>query len=153
MLEVKGKYNTATIYTDNIEEAAYSQVLNLMNQKFAEGSKFAIMPDCHAGAGCVIGLTMKVVDKVVPNLVGVDIGCGMLVVKVDRSFKFDLEKVDRIWHEDIPSGMNWRTKKHEFADRANIEDILAPVNVEKLKFSVGTLGGGNHFGEIKEDKK
>jgi len=151
MLEVKGKYNTATIYTDNIEEAAYSQVLNLMNQKFAEGSKFAIMPDCHAGAGCVIGLTMKVVDKVVPNLVGVDIGCGMLVVKVDRTFKFDLEKVDRIWHEDIPSGMNWRTKKHEFADRAKIEDILAPVYVEKLKFSVGTLGGGNHFGEIDVD--
>lgn len=151
MIEVKGKYNTATIYTDNIEEAAYSQVLNLMNQKFAEGSKFAIMPDCHAGAGCVIGLTMKVVDKVVPNLVGVDIGCGMLVVKVDRSFKLDLEKVDRIWHEDIPSGMNWRTKKHEFADRAKIEDILAPVNVEKLKFSVGTLGGGNHFGEINVD--
>ena len=151
MTEVKGKYNTATIYTDNIEEAAYSQVLNLMNQKFAEGSKFAIMPDCHAGAGCVIGLTMKVVDKVVPNLVGVDIGCGMLVVKVDKSFKFDLEKVDRIWHEDIPSGMNWRTKKHEFADRAKIEDILAPVNVEKLKFSVGTLGGGNHFGEINVD--
>ena len=151
MIEVKGKYNTATIYTDNIEQAAYSQVLNLMNQKFAEGSKFAIMPDCHAGAGCVIGLTMKVVDKVVPNLVGVDIGCGMLVVKVDRSFKFDLEKVDRIWHEDIPSGMNWRTKKHEFADRAKIEDIIAPVNVEKLKFSVGTLGGGNHFGEINVD--
>ena len=153
MLEVKGKYNTATIYTDNIEEAAYRQVLNLMNQKFAEGSKFAIMPDCHAGAGCVIGLTMKVVDKVVPNLVGVDIGCGMLVVKVDRSFKFDLEKVDRIWHEDIPSGMNWRTKKHEFADRAKIEDILAPVNVEKLKFSIGTLGGGNHFGEINVDEE
>lgn len=151
MIEVKGKYNTATIYTDNIEEAAYSQVLNLMNQKFAEDSKFAIMPDCHAGAGCVIGLTMKVVDKVVPNIVGVDIGCGMLVVKVDKSFKFDLEKVDRIWHEDIPSGMNWRTKKHEFADRAKIEDILAPVNVEKLKFSVGTLGGGNHFGEINVD--
>lgn len=151
MIEVKGKYNTATIYTDNIEEAAYSQVLNLMNQKFAKGSKFAIMPDCHAGAGCVIGLTMKVVDKVVPNLVGVDIGCGMLVVKVDKSFKFDLEKVDRIWHEDIPSGMNWRTKKHKFADRAKIEDIIATVNVEKLKFSVGTLGGGNHFGEINVD--
>lgn len=151
MIEVKGKYNTATIFTDNIEEAAYSQVLNLMNQKFAEGSKFAIMPDCHAGAGCVIGLTMKVVDKVVPNLVGVDIGCGMLVVKVDRSFKFDLEKVDRIWHEDIPSGMNWRTKKHRFADLAKIEDILAPIGVDKLKLSIGTLGGGNHFGEIDVD--
>ena len=88
MIEIKGKYNTAKIFTDDIEEAAYKQVLNLMNQKFSEGSSFAIMPDCHAGAGCVIGLTMKIVDKVVPNLVGVDIGCGMLVVKVDKSFNF-----------------------------------------------------------------
>ena len=111
MIEIKGKYNVAKVYTDNLEEAAYKQILNLMNQKFAEGSKFAIMPDCHAGAGCVIGLTMKIVDKVVPNLVGVDIGCGMLVLKVDKSFNFDLPKVDRIWHEDIPSGMNHRMRK------------------------------------------
>ena len=465
MIEIKGKYNTASIYTDSIEDEAYKQVLNLMNQKFAEGSKFAIMPDCHAGAGCVIGLTMKIVDKVVPNLVGVDIGCldkdteflsptgwkkiseydneeimmydsvtgkayfglpnayiknpcdkfyhfhnsknldqmfsaehhmlvykgckskgielidinaedfvkqvnglkkrdyylakttfetsepglsytndqirvfvmisadgrirklkngstytelhfrkprkiarskelldlvgvkynesvmangstvvsfssamfdtkdltqfyrasidqlkvlcdevlrwdgtidekrnhkmysssvkinadlvqfafsaigvrstincteyknenwnpcyyviptknefvsykdidevksadgfkycfntqtgafvirrnnkisvtgncGMLVVKIDKSFKFDLPKVDRIWHEDVPSGMNHRSKKHRFADYAKIEDIIAPVNVDKLKLSIGTLGGGNHFGEIDVD--
>lgn len=465
MIEIVGKYNVAKVYTDNIEQAAYAQVLNLMNQKFAEGSTFAIMPDCHAGAGCVIGLTMKIVDKVVPNLVGVDIGCldkdteflsptgwkkiseynneeimmfdsvtgkayfglpnayiknpcdkfyhfhnsknldqmfsaehhmlvykgckskgielidinaedfvkqvnglkkrdyylakttfetsepglsytndqirvfvmisadgrirklkngstytelhfrkprkiarskelldlvgvkynesvmangstvvsfssamfntkdltqfyrasidqlkvlcdevlrwdgtidekrnhkmysssvkinadlvqfafsaigvrstincteyknenwnpcyyviptknefvsykdidevksadgfkycfntptgafvirrndkisvtgncGMLVVKIDKSFKFDLRKVDRIWHENIPSGMNHRTKKHKFADNAKIEDIIAPVNVDKLKLSIGTLGGGNHFGEIDVD--
>lgn len=151
MIEIVGKYNVAKVYTDNIEQAAYAQVLNLMNQKFAEGSSFAIMPDCHAGAGCVIGLTMKIVDKVVPNLVGVDIGCGMLVVKIDKSFKFDLRKVDRIWHENIPSGMNHRTKKHKFADIAKIEDIIAPVNVDKLKLSIGTLGGGNHFGEIDVD--
>ena len=151
MIEIVGKYNLAKVYTDNIEQAAYAQVLNLMNQKFAEGSLFAIMPDCHAGAGCVIGLTMKIVDKVIPNLVGVDIGCGMLVVKIDKSFKFDLPKVDRIWHEDIPSGMNHRSTKHRFADRAKIEDIIAPVNVDKLKLSIGTLGGGNHFGEIDVD--
>lgn len=151
MIEINGKYNTARVYTDNIEDAAYGQILNLMNQKFAEGSSFAIMPDCHAGAGCVIGLTMKVVDKVVPNLVGVDIGCGMLVVKVDRSFSFDLQKVDGIWHRDIPSGMNHRTTRHRFADNAKIEDIIAPVNVDKLKLSIGTLGGGNHFGEINVD--
>lgn len=151
MIEIKGKYNTASIYTDSIEDEAYKQVLNLMNQKFAEGSKFAIMPDCHAGAGCVIGLTMKIVDKVVPNLVGVDIGCGMLVVKVDKSLNFDLPKVDRIWHEEIPSGMNHRSTKHKFADMAKIEDILAPVGVDKLKLSIGTLGGGNHFGEIDID--
>lgn len=151
MIEIVGKYNVAKVYTDNIEQAAYAQILNLMNQKFAEGSTFAIMPDCHAGAGCVIGLTMKIVDKVVPNLVGVDIGCGMLVVKIDKSFKFDLQKVDRIWHENIPSDMNHRTKKHKFADNAKIEDIIAPINVDKLKLSIGTLGGGNHFGEIDVD--
>ena len=151
MIEIVGKYNVAKVYTDNIEQAAYAQVLNLMNQKFAEGSTFAIMPDCHAGAGCVIGLTMKIVDKVVPNLVGVDIGCGMLVVKIDKSFVFDMQKVDRIWHEDIPSGMHHRSTKHRFADRAKIENILAPVNVDKLKLSIGTLGGGNHFGEIDVD--
>ena len=151
MIEIKGKYNTAKIFTDDIEEAAYKQVLNLMNQKFAEGSTFAIMPDCHAGAGCVIGLTMKIVDKVVPNLVGVDIGCGMLVVKIDKSFVFDMQNVDRIWHEDIPSGMNHRSTKHRLADQAKIEDILAPIDVDKLKLSVGTLGGGNHFGEIDVD--
>ena len=465
MIEIVGKYNVAKVYTDNIEQAAYAQVLNLMNQKFAEGSSFAIMPDCHAGAGCVIGLTMKIVDKVVPNLVGVDIGCldkdteflsptgwkkiseydneeimmfdsvtgkayfglpnayiknpcdkfyhfhnsknldqmfsaehhmlvykgckskgielidinaedfvkqvnglkkrdyylakttfetsepglsytndqirvfvmisadgrirklkngstytelhfrkprkiarskelldlvgvkynesvmangstvvsfssamfdtkdltqfyrasidqlkvlcdevlrwdgtidekrnhkmysssvkinadlvqfafsaigvrstincteyknenwnpcyyviptknefvsykdidevkstdgfkycfntptgafvirrndkisvtgncGMLVVKIDKSFKFDLQKVDRIWHKDIPSGINHRSTKHKFADMAKIEDILAPINVDKLKLSIGTLGGGNHFGEIDVD--
>jgi len=151
MIKITGKYNSASVYTDNIEDAAYKQILNLMNQKFAEGSKFAIMPDCHAGAGCVIGLTMQIVDKVVPNLVGVDLGCGMLVLKVDKSFKFDLDKVDRIWHEDIPSGMNHRSTKHKFADKANIEGILAPIYIEKTKFSIGTLGGGNHFGEINVD--
>ena len=151
MIEIKGKYNTARVYTDNIEDAAYKQILNLMNQKFAEGSTFAIMPDCHAGAGCVIGLTMKIIDKVVPNLVGVDIGCGMLVLKIDKSFKLDLPKVDEIWHNDIPSGMKHRTTKHRFADYAKIEDIIAPVGVDKLKLSIGTLGGGNHFGEINVD--
>lgn len=151
MITINGKYNSARVYTDNIEDAAYKQILNLMNQKFADGSTFAIMPDCHAGAGCVIGLTMKVVDKVVPNLVGVDIGCGMLVLKIDKSFNFDLPKVDEIWHNDIPSGMKHRTTKHRFADYAKIEDIIAPVNVDKLKLSIGTLGGGNHFGEINVD--
>ena len=151
MLEIQGKYNTAKVYTDNIEGEAYKQILNLMNQKFAEGSQFAIMPDCHAGAGCVIGLTMKIVDKVVPNLVGVDIGCGMLVLKVDKSFNFDLKQVDKIWHRDIPSGMNHRKTSHKFADKVDLNEMIAPVNADKLRLSIGTLGGGNHFGEINVD--
>lgn len=151
MLEIKGKFNTAKVFTDNLESEAYKQILNLMNQKFAEGSKFAIMPDAHAGVGCVIGLTMKLVDKVVPNLVGVDIGCGMLVLKIDKSFKMDLPKMDKIWHQEIPSGMNHRTKKHRFADTVPLEDLVTPVNADKLRLSVGSLGGGNHFGEVDVD--
>lgn len=151
MIEICGKFNTARVYTDNLEIAAYTQILNLMNQKFAEGSEFAIMPDTHAGTGCVIGLTMKIVDKVVPNLVGVDIGCGMLVLKVDKSFKMDLPKMDKIWHMSIPSGMNHRTKKHRFADSVTLENLITPVDAEKLRLSIGTLGGGNHFGEVDVD--
>lgn len=150
-INIGGKFNSATVFTENIEPEAYRQIQNLMNQKFAEGSKFAIMPDVHAGVGCVIGLTMKLVDKVVPNLVGVDIGCGMLVLKVDKSFKMDLHKMDQIWHQEIPSGMNHRTKKHRFADSVPLEDLVAPVNAEKLRLSIGTLGGGNHFGEVDVD--
>lgn len=153
MIEVPGKYCTAKVYTDNVEEAALKQIINLMNQPFAAGSNCAIMPDCHAGVGCVIGLTAKITDKVVPNLVGVDIGCSMLVLKVDKSFAFDLKQVDKIWHRDIPSGMNHRSTKHRYADRAGLEDLIAPVNVEKLKLSIGTLGGGNHFGEVNVDEE
>lgn len=141
MIEVQGKYCTAKVYTDNIEEAAYRQVLNLMNQPFASGSNCAIMPDVHAGVGCVIGLTAKITDKVVPNLVGVDIGCGMLVVMVDSSFKFDLHKVDEIIREGIPAGMKVRDTRHKFdevvdefsIDNPNhLKDTLAE-HIEKVK--------------------
>ena len=151
MIEIVGKFNTAKVYTDTVEDAAYKQILNLMNQKFAEGSNIAIMPDCHSGVGCVIGLTMTITDKVVPNLVGVDIGCSVLVQKVDKSYHFNMGQVDKICHQDIPSGMNHNTKKHRFAERVALEDIIAPVNAEKLKYSIGTCGGGNHYIEIDED--
>ena len=151
MIEIVGKFNTAKVYTDILEDAAYKQILNLMNQKFAEGSHFAIMPDCHAGTGCVIGLTMKIVDRVVPNLVGVDIGCGMLVMKVSKDCILDLPKFDKVWHNEIPSGMNHRTKKHRFTERVALDELIAPVNAEKLMLSIGTLGSGNHFGEIDVD--
>lgn len=153
MIEIPGKYCTAKVYTDNIEEAAFKQIMNLMNQPFAAGSDCAIMPDCHAGVGCVIGLTAKITDKVVPNLVGVDISCGMLVVKVGKGVPIDLKQVDKIMHRDIPSGMNHRSTKHRYADRVALDEMLAPVNVEKLKLSIGTLGGGNHFVEINVDSE
>ena len=82
MIELKGKYNEAKIFTDVVDETSVSQVILLLNQEFVSGSKIRLMPDVHAGAGCTIGTTMTITDKVVPNLVGVDIGCGMETIRV-----------------------------------------------------------------------
>lgn len=152
MIDIIGKYNTAHVYTDNIEEEAYKQILNMMNQKFCEGSNIAIMPDTHAGAGCTIGTTMTITDKVVPNLVGVDIGCGMLVLKVSKDYHFDLANLDKVIHQHIPSGMTHRRSAHRFADNTGLDRIIAPINKDKLRLSVGTLGGGNHFIEVDKDE-
>ena len=151
MFEIVGKYNIAKIYASTVEQTAYSQIQNLLNQKFFEGSNIAIMPDCHAGAGCVIGFTQTIIDKVVPNLVGVDIGCGMLVCEIDGDL--NLEQLDDVIHNKIPSGLKHRLSKHKFADIPNIQDIIAPVKVDELKLSIGSLGGGNHFIEVDVDKK
>lgn len=152
MFEIVGKYNTAKVYADIVEQEAYSQIQNLVNQKFSEGSNIAIMADTHAGAGCVIGFTQTIKDKVVPNLVGVDIGCGMLVLKVSKDFIIDLPKLDKVIHQKIPSGMNHRDSKHPFADKTHLQDLICPVNAEKLLLSVGSVGSGNHFIEVDTDE-
>lgn len=85
MIELRGKYNEAKIFTDVVDEASISQVLLLLNQEFVSGSKIRLMPDIHAGAGCTVGTTMTIADKIVPNLVGVDIGCGMETIKIKES--------------------------------------------------------------------
>ena len=144
MLELRGKYNTAKVFTDVIDSETISQVTQLMNQKSVEGRQVRIMPDCHAGAGCVIGTTMEITDKVIPNLVGVDIGCGMLTVKVKETF-VDYSALDQVIREHIPSGFSihaWPIAK------SNVDQIIAPVNVEQAMCSLGTLGGGNHFIEL-----
>ena len=152
MFEIVGKYNKAKVYADIVEQEAYSQIQNLVNQKFSEGSNIAIMADTHAGKGCVIGFTQTIKDKVVPNLVGVDIGCGMLVLKVSKDFIMDLPKLDKVIHQKIPSGMNHRDSKHPFADKTHLQDLICNVNAEKLLLSVGSLGGGNHFIEVDTDE-
>ena len=95
MIELKGKYNTAKVYTDVVDQSAISQVIELLNQEFTAGRRIRMMPDIHAGAGCTIGTTMTISDKIVPNLVGVDIGCGMetAILKEDH---IDLERLDAI---------------------------------------------------------
>ena len=94
MIELQGKYSMAKVFTNNIESETISQITNLLNQNFVENAKVRIMPDCHKGAGCVIGFTADLGDKVIPNLVGVDIGCGMEVVNLGQ-IEIDLEKLDR----------------------------------------------------------
>lgn len=152
MFEIVGKYNTAKIYADIVEQEAYSQIQNMLNQKFSEGSNIAIMADTHAGAGCVIGFTQTIKDKVVPNLVGVDVSCGMLVLKVSKDFIMDLPKLDKVIHQKIPSGMKHRDTLHKFANQVNLKEVIAPINADKLLYSIGTLGGGNHFIEVDKDE-
>ena len=103
MIEVNGKFNTAKIYTDVVDEASIAQVITLCNQEFTTGSRIRLMPDIHAGAGCTIGTTMTITDKVVPNLVGVDIGCGMETIRL-RETHIELQKLDKLIYEKIPSG-------------------------------------------------
>lgn len=147
MVELNGKYNTAKVYTDNIDDETISQVVALLNQESIKDNKIRIMPDCHAGAGCVIGTTMTLHDSVIPNLVGCDIGCGMHVAKIsDKNINF--EKLDNIIREYVPSGFEIHDKA---IASSHVEDIACTVDVEKALKSLGTLGGGNHFIEIDID--
>ena len=150
MIELKGKYNDCKIFTDNPDSETLSQIMEVLNLESCKESKIRIMPDCHAGAGCVIGTTMTLHDKVIPNLVGVDIGCGMLAIKLNGDI--DLNELDNIVRTYIPSGRNI----HERYDKklmigVNIDQIKAPIDVEYAYRSIGTLGGGNHFIELDED--
>ncbi len=153
MKEIKGKHNTAKVFATTIEESCEQQIRELCSESWTKGLKIRIMADCHSGKGCVIGTTMNIVDKVVPNLVGVDIGCGMLTTKF-RALKLDLAKVDKVIRENIPLGRNIRdTKLMDFGP--NLNQLWASkgvINFEKVSRSLGTLGGGNHFIEIDKDE-
>jgi len=153
---INGKYNTAKVFTENIEEVATEQIKELCNQEFALGSNIRIMPDVHAGAGCVIGTTMTITDKVVPNLVGVDIGCGMHTALLKNLTRKDVDflRVDKTIHDFIPAGFNIRNDIHSFAQEVKISDLRCKkfVKLEKGMHSIGTLGGGNHFIEMNEDE-
>ena len=158
MIEVTGRYNTAKIFTDDCDDVTIAQVKNLLNQPCTEGSKVRIMPDCHAGAGCVIGTTMTIADKVIPNLVGVDIGCGMLATKLKEK-RIDLPKFDSISQAEIPAGMRMRKMPHSLAETIDPEELACchksgcKVSPEVFSLSLGTLGGGNHFWELDKDEE
>ncbi|WP_086350098.1 RtcB family protein [Candidatus Enterococcus clewellii] len=149
MLTLQGKYNEATIYTDLIGEGTIGQIIGLCNQSFTKESKIRIMPDTHSGTGCVIGTTMTIGDKIVPNLVGVDIGCGLYVVKIKKNIKLNFDKLDRVIRTRIPSGSQTHNKTTaEF----ELGAVHAPIHKGWALRSLGTLGGGNHFIEVNEGK-
>lgn len=149
MIEINGKFNTAVCYTNNIEDTAREQIEAVCNEAVFSNSKIRIMPDVHAGKGCTIGTTMTIEDKVVPNMVGVDIGCGMYTVCLGKA-EIDLEKFDGAAHY-IPSGRNvWEGRQERF-DLTALRCYRNLKDSKRLQRSLGTLGGGNHFIEIDED--
>lgn len=146
MLEIKGKINTAICYAKIIEDSAIEQIRRMCDYDLTMGSRIRIMPDVHSGKGCTIGTTMTVIDKACPNIVGVDIGCGMYTVKLADQV-LDFERIDKACH-DIPSGMNvWEGRMERF-DLTGLRCYRSLRDTRRLERSLGTLGGGNHFIEI-----
>ena len=152
MIELTGAYNTAIIYTDTLEASAKGQLQTLCDQPFTAGSKIRIMPDVHAGKGCTIGTTMTIGDTVVPNLVGVDIGCGMETIKL-KCKRLELQKLDSFIRQNIPCGREIREHPHRSHGRIDIDALrcIKKLDARRAKESLGTLGGGNHFIEVDKD--
>ncbi|NDO47654.1 RNA-splicing ligase RtcB [Clostridium sp. ASF356] len=149
-MKIIGKQNEAIVYGNTIEDSAIEQIQMLCDQVFIKHSKIRIMPDVHTGAGCTIGMTMTISDKVVPNIVGVDIGCGMYTVCLGK-IEIDFEKLDAVVHT-IPSGKNvWEGKQKQF-DLTVLNCYRSLKDTKRIMRSIGTLGGGNHFIEIEKTK-
>ena len=146
MLEIKGKVNTAICYASVIEEEAIEQVRRMCDYEFTAGSKVRIMPDVHVGEGCTIGTTMTVIDKIVPNVVGVDIGCGMYTVNLGK-IEIDFEKLDEACHF-VPSGRKVWEGRQEHFELQQLKCFRELKDSKRLERSLGTLGGGNHFVEV-----
>ena len=152
MLQIDGKYGSAKVFTQDVEQSAYTQIAELMDQPFVQGAHVRIMPDVHAGMGCVIGTTMRIVDKVCPNLVGVDVGCGVLVMELPMARdQFDPKAFDRIVRR-IPAGftvnqhVEYPEQQAQMLEKLKCFDQIR--NIQRIYRSLGTLGGGNHFIEV-----
>lgn len=152
MFELQGKYASAKVFTDVADNSAISQVLDLLNQSYVAGARVRMMPDIHAGAGCTIGTTMTIGDKICPNLVGVDIGCGMETARIKESY-IEPQKLDKVIRACIPSGFAIRTEPHRFAGNIDLSQLCCAkkVDINRAYNSIGTLGGGNHFIEANKD--
>lgn len=156
MIMIEGKFNQAKVFTDIVEETAQEQIRQLCDQEYTKGSKIRIMPDVHAGAGCTIGTTMTIQNTIVPNLVGVDIGCGMETIQIKNSH-IEVQKLDKLIYEKIPSGYNIRSKAHQYNAEIDLTELRCKmagrINLDRAVKSLGTLGGGNHFIEADQDEE
>lgn len=153
---ITGKYNNAKVFTAVVEETAMEQIKTLCNQEYVKDSKIRIMPDVHAGAGCTIGTTMTIKDCIVPNLVGVDIGCGMETIQI-KNKHIELQKLDKLIYEKIPSGYHIRESAHRYNEEIDLNQLRCKtegkINLDRAVKSLGTLGGGNHFIEANKDEE
>ena len=149
MITIQGLYNTAVCYTPELEEAARKQIQTVCDQAEFAGCKIRIMPDVHAGKGCTIGTTMTIQDKIVPGMVGVDIGCGMETVEL-REREVDFEKLDALIRREIPYGREVRDIPHALNAEIDLTRLRCTdqVNLNRAMRSIGSLGGGNHFIEV-----
>lgn len=153
MKTVKGIYAEAKIFTDDAEEYALAQVKMICDNQVAEGSKIRLMPDIHPGKAGPVGLSMTITDKIIPQLLGVDLGCGMTCVKLNKN-NADFRKLDRVIRENVPSGFAIRKEPHYMAEEFPWEKLRCAghINRQKAERSLGTLGGGNHFIELDKNE-
>lgn len=149
MKTVRGIYAEAKIFTDDVEVYAEAQVKMICDNEVADGSTICMMPDIHPGKVAPIGLSMTVTDKVIPQLLGVDIGCGMTCVKLNKN-NAEFQKLDKVIRENVPAGFTIRKKPHHMVEEFSYEGLhcIRHINQEKADRSLGTLGGGNHFIEL-----
>jgi len=149
MTTVTGKHNTAICYTNELEAVSYEQIKSVCDREEFANCKIRIMPDVHAGMGCTIGTTMTILDKIVPGMVGVDIGCGMETIKLAEK-EIDFAALDALIRKQVPSGSDVRKNHHPFNDQIDLTrlKIADKVKLERAQRSIGTLGGGNHFIEV-----
>lgn len=153
MIEIKGICNTAKCYCQTLDERAEEQIQNMCDEEIFSETTLRIMPDVHAGKGCTIGTTMTLTDKVVPAMVGVDIGCGMETVKL-REKTIDFYQLDTLVRKNIPCGREIRSVPHRLNEEIDLTELRCfdYINAHRAQRSIGTLGGGNHFIEAAQGK-
>ena len=152
MFELSGKYGKANVYAETIDDSCISQIYGFLNNPITKDVKVAVMPDANTGKGSTVGFTQEIKDKINPSMVSVDVGCGMLVLKVSKDFHMDLPKLDKIMHQKIPSGLKHCDKVSPFAKNLNLKELIADVNHNKEILGLSSLGGGNHFVEVDKDQ-